>query len=378
VTKWPILLLVRELGHGGCERDTTKLAIALKDTCFEPHVGAFHEEDGFRAAELKAAGIPVLFLPVRSFMNSTATTGARILHDYIRQHQIRLVHAFDVALDVFGCFAARQHVPVLITAQLSYRDMYPWIFRAALRITDWMADRVVVNSAAVGDSLTRQIGFPESKLYLCYNGVDSSVFYPATVPRPKPVADAELLIGSVCVMRREKRVDWMLRSFHELWKQYPGLRMLLVGNGPEAPRWMELRDRLGLRNVCHFEPGRQDIADFMRAIDVYLNTSYSESFPNALLEAMACGCCVIGSNVGGIPELVTHRQDGFVFDSQDPDHLTRLLREAVENRSLRESIRREAVTTAHERFSMRITAEKTMSLYKTLLNERGVRQVERP
>src|SRR5208282_5339424 len=176
--KWPVLLMVESLGHGGCERDASKIAVGLDRSRFEPHVAVFHS-GGFRSHEVEAAGVPILSLPVRSFYNSSAWRGARQLGAYIRRYRIQLVHSLDVPLDIFGAPVARWYrVPVVITSQLSYRNMYPLERRVALRLTDWLADRVVVNSRAVGESLKRELGFPASKLYLCYNGVNPREFYP--------------------------------------------------------------------------------------------------------------------------------------------------------------------------------------------------------
>jgi len=142
-----------------------------------------------------------------------------------------------------------------------------------------------------------------------------------------------------------------------------------------VPHLLRLRDSLGLRDVCSFEPGEPQVADWMRRMDIYINSSYSESFPNALLEAMACGCCAIGSNVGGIPELITHGQDGLVFESQDENDLTEKLVMAVTNADLRQRMRVQAVKTAHERFSMALALERTASLYESLLVKRKVQRI---
>src|SRR3569833_854565 len=86
--------------------------------------------------------------------------------------------AVDVPVDIFGAPVARFcRVPVGITAQLSYRNMYARPRQVALRMTDWLADRVVVNSNAVGESLTRESGLAADKIYLCYNGVNPHEFY---------------------------------------------------------------------------------------------------------------------------------------------------------------------------------------------------------
>ncbi|MDP8988915.1 MAG: glycosyltransferase family 4 protein [Acidobacteriota bacterium] len=371
MSKWPVLLLVESLGHGGCERDATKIAIGLDRSRFEPHVAVFHP-GGFLTSELDASGVPILALPLRSFLNSSMVVAARKMGAYIRRHGIQLVHAFDVPTDIFAAPVARWYgVPAVVTSQLSYRSMYsPWR-RAALRLTDWLAQRIVTNSQAVGESLRRSAGFPGNKLYLCYNGVNTADFYPGPGIRVPEFEGVSLIVGSVCVMRPEKRIDWLLEAFAEVSRTRPELRLMLVGSGPEASRLLDLRDRLGLREICHFEPTRPNPADWMRGIDIFVNASSIESFPNAVLEAMACGCCVIGSNVGGIPELITHNQDGLLFESTSWADLAAAIRLAASEAELRERLRQQAVLTSHRRFSMKITLERTEALYESLLDPSG-------
>jgi L-malate glycosyltransferase len=364
--------MVRSLEHGGCERDAAKIAVGLDRNRFEPHVGVF-VGGGFRTPEVQAAGVPIVCFPVKSFLNSSSIHGARALGAYVRKNRIQLMHAFDVPTDLFGAPAARWYgVPIVITSQLSFRNMYPRSARAMLQVTDWLSDAVVVNSRAVGDSLVRRVGLSKEKIYLSHNGVEATDFHPGSGFRTGCLKDASLVIGSVCVMRSEKRIDWLIRSFAHARQLDPHLHLLLVGSGPEIPRLTALRDSLGLHNVCHFEPARADVAGWLRSIDVYVNASSIESFPNALLEAMACGCCAIGSSVGGIPELITHMEDGLIFDSRNPEHLTGMLDLAVSDASLRNKLRKRAVETAHQRFSMKLALKRIEMLYESLLLRRGV------
>jgi glycosyltransferase involved in cell wall biosynthesis len=275
-----------------------------------------------------------------------------------------------VPTDLFVAPVARWYrVPRVITSQLSFRDMYPPRERAALRVTDWLSDAVVVNSKAVGKSLEQDAKLSPRKIYLSYNGVNTEHFHPGPGKRPEAFRDASVIVGSVCVMRQEKRMDWVLRSFAEVFKDDPKARLLLVGSGPEVEPLTKLRDSLGLTDVCMFAPGQADVADWMRTLDIYINSSSSESFPNGLLEAMACGCCPIGSNVGGIPELITHMQDGLIFDSKKPEELTAMMRMAVLDSGLRTRFREQAAITARERFSMKMALERTESLYLKVLGK---------
>jgi glycosyltransferase involved in cell wall biosynthesis len=226
---------------------------------------------------------------------------------------------------------------------------------------------VVVNSQAVGKSLERESKLSPDKIYLSYNGVNTEHFYPGPANRPEAFRDASVIVGSVCVMRSEKRMDWVLRSFADVFTEDPRARLLFVGSGPEVEPLTNLRDSLGLRDACMFFPGQADVADWMRTLDVYINSSSSESFPNGLLEAMACGCCPIGSNVGGIPELITHMQNGLIFDSNKPDELTAMMRKVVLDPGLRNRFREQAAATARERFSMELALARTESLYLKVL-----------
>lgn len=364
--------MVRCLEHGGCERDLTKIAVGLDRTRFTPHVGVFRE-GGARTAELQAAGVPIVRFPVESFVNSSVIRAGRQFGAYVRQNGIRVVHAFDVPTDLFAAPAARWYrVPVVVTAQLSYRYFYGRFGRIGLRLTDRLSDAVVVNSRAVGDTLTKQYGVPLEKIDLCHNGVDAREFHPGPGQPIPELANASVVVGSVCVMRAEKRMDWVVRAFAKVHELDRRSHLLLVGSGPETPRLKALAAELGVRDVVHFQPGQATVAPWMRAIDIYINSSWSESFPNALLEAMACGCFPIGSNVGGIPELISHGKNGFLFDSTDEQDLTEKLKLAVTDEPLRDQLRQCAGVTAHQQFSMRLTLDRTEALYERLLKKRGV------
>jgi glycosyltransferase involved in cell wall biosynthesis len=366
------LLLVRALSIGGCERDLTKMAIALDRSRFEPHVACF-QLDGPRYPELKAAGIPVTALPVRSFASLSAIAGARAMGRYIRSHGIRVVHCFDVPTDLFAAPVARLYrVPVVLTSQLSYRDLYPRSLRPLLRFTDRISDQVVVNSEALKRHMIHDEHAAPDSVVVCHNGVDTTVFHGRNRMRVSEVRNASLVIGAVCVLRAEKRLDLVLESFARVRHCRPGMKLMIVGSGDRLPDLEALRDRLGIGSDCIFIPAQEQVADWMRSIDVFIMSSESESFPNALLEAMACECCVIGSRVGGIPELVTDGVNGLLFASRDLDSLTEKLALVINNEGLRKELTTAAGNTARETFSMHSAARRTEALYTRLLARRGI------
>ena len=91
-------------------------------------------------------------------------------------------------------------------------------------------------------------------------------------------------------------------------------------------------------------------APWLRCLDMFVIASYSESFPNTLLEAMACGCAPIGSNVGGIPELIEDGVNGLVFESKSVDALSAAMERTITSDSLRGTFCAAAAETARDRF----------------------------
>jgi glycosyltransferase involved in cell wall biosynthesis len=373
-TPWPILLMVRKLDIGGCERDLTKIVTGIDRSRFEPHVGTFRPE-GLRVEELKAAGIPIAHFPVMSFVSRGAIEGAVQMGRYIREHGIQLVHPFDVPTVIFGVPVARFfRVPVVIASQLSYRDQYLSREWHLLRLADRMVDALVVNSQAVGRHMQEDEKVNPDLLYLCYNGVDTKVFYPKPIPRPPSIAGASVVIGAVVNLRPEKGLDILLAAYARMCKRHTGTKLLLVGFGPIGDQLVAQARELGITDDCVFEDGRSDVSDWMRVIDIFVLPSRSESFSNALLEAMASGCCVVGSRVGGTPELIHEGETGLLFDSGDVVGLAQCLDQLAGREALRTRLAEAAYRFSRRQLTIERSMDRMSALYTSLLQGEEIPQ----
>ena len=368
----PVLLLVRELGLGGCERDLTKIALGLDRRRFSPHVGCFHPE-GLRTAELRAAGVPIVAFPVRSFHSRSALAGWRQMGAYIERHGIQLVHSYDVPMNIFAIPAARLfRVPVAISSQLSHRGLLRPVSRLAVRLTDQLADAVVVNCEAMRRHLVEDEKVPAGRIYLCYNGVDTGLFHPRDRRRLPPVAEASLVIGVACALRPEKRLGLLLEAFARVRSLAPAMRLLVVGSGPEQAALEALSRRLGMAGECVFQPAVSDVPPWLRSIDIFVLPSVTEAFSNALLEAMACGCCPVGSRVGGTPELIADGERGLLFTPGDAADLAAKLARLIAQAELRARFAAAAAAFAREQFSIERAVRRTEALYAALLAQAGL------
>lgn len=355
-----VLLLVREPHFGGCERDMARLAIHIDRARFTPHVGCFRPE-GLQRPAIEAAGVPIVQFPVPSFKSWAAVKAAGQLRDYLRQHKIAVVHPFDVPTDIWAVPAARwAGAPVIVSSQLSFRslDGYSASHLRALRLTDRWADHWMANSHAVKHHLIEDEGLPEDRISVHHNGVDTRSFYPA-----ERAVSGEPVIGTVGVLRPEKRIERLIQAFARMRER---ARLVIVGDGPEKPRLQALAAELGLDSGrCVFEPVTNDPASWLRRFDIFCLTSSIESFPNALLEAMACGCAVTAAAVGGVPELVGDGDNGLLFPAGDiaalTVHLDRLAGDGALRRRLAENAARSAAEHTVDRYCRGI--EKIYTLY---------------
>ena len=355
--------MVRELNLGGCERDLTKVAIGLDRNLFSPFVGCFHP-NGFRFAELRAAQVPVIQFPVKSFYAPSTMHIARQFGQFIAANNIQIVHTFDVPSNIFAVPAARWYrVPTVISSDLQFRELVPKLHRRMLRVVDALAHKTVVNSDAVRRSLVQNQGIASSKIYLSHNGVDTQLFYPApAVGKPDLLQDS-LVIGTLCALRSEKRVDLLIDAFAQVRRLHLNAKLLIVGSGDMLPSLQHQCRVKGVEEFCLFQPATQEVPHWLRMMDIFVLTSESESFPNALLEAMACGCCVVASKVGGVPELVSDGVNGLTFPVRDAAALAACLTRLAQDPAARAALATAAAHTAHENFRIESAVKRLQDLY---------------
>lgn len=369
----PVMLMVRALGSGGTERQVTEIAKALDRDRFSPHVGCF-EDDGFHAPELRASGVPVLRMQMRSFLSRDSVHAFLAMRRYFRTHGIRLVHTFDYPMNVFCAPAAKLlRVPVVLSSQRSYRDLIPSKYIPMIRITDRLVDGIVVNCEAVRRHLREKFSVPDSRITTCYNAIDTSVFRPGRRQRSPGFFSSGPIVGTVCVLRAVKCVDTLIAAFARAAASHPDARLLIVGDGTEREPLERQAAELGLTGKVLFAGATEDVAAWLHAIDIFVLPSESEALSNSLMEAMASGCCAIASRVGGNPELVSHGETGLLFEPRDVAGLTAQLISAIGDTTLRAKLSDAGSRYVAAQFSREKSISRVELLYREKLRERIMR-----
>jgi glycogen synthase len=222
------------------------------------------------------------------------------------------------------------------------------------------ADRVVALSHGLAE-LARQTS-PTLQFEVIRNGVDPDLFHPPAVIRtPGPVR-----FLSVARLIQRKNLSVLLDAWSRLERRR--YRLEIVGSGPQSAALRERVTELGLDDEVTFA-GAMDhaaLAHRYRAADVFALTPTSESFGNVFAEAMASGLPVVGSRVGGIPEYVTHLQNGLLVAPENPAELAAALATLGEDSALRHRMAEANRRKALDELRWSVAASRYLEIYESL------------
>lgn len=258
---------------------------------------------------------------------------------------------------------------------ISRRDMGYWYTRAyawLLKANRFFLAGAVTNSAAVKKITNEVEKIPSHKIQVIYNGYEDLGSQENTPEDWPNFAEAnDFVIGIVANIRPIKRMEDAIDALARVWATYPSVKLIVIGDG-DASSLMERSKQRGISHRVCFVGARSNAVDYIHQFHVGVLCSQSEGFSNALIEYMQCGKPVVCSRVGGNPEIVSHGDNGFLYDVGDTTLLATHLQYLIENPEKREEMGRKAQATVHEQFSMSKMIDAHIALYDLVLSDRGV------
>jgi sugar transferase (PEP-CTERM/EpsH1 system associated) len=193
---------------------------------------------------------------------------------------------------------------------------YQWV----RRLLKPLIQRFIPLSKHLEGYLTEKIQVPTGKIARICNGVDTGVFYPLTGNKtpledcPFSFSSDEIVVGTVGRMHGVKDQLTLVKAFIWICQNNPKLKgrlkLLIAGDGPLKAQALKLLEENKLNSHAWLPGDRNDIAEIMRRLDIFILPSQAEGISNTILEAMATGLPVIATNVGGNPELVIDGETG--------------------------------------------------------------------
>jgi glycosyltransferase involved in cell wall biosynthesis len=367
VRKLRVLTLVdKPTVTGGAERLAAVVAMKLDPARFESVLCASRQTDEpLLDRELEEAGIGVLALGRRSTLDLLAW---RPLVSLLRDG-VDVVHAHMFGSNVWGTVLGRlSGVPVVVAHE------HTWSFqgRPLRRFLDrelvarW-ADVFVAVSGEDRRKMIEVEGVDPAKIRLIPNGIPS--------PANGAVADvrAELgiepgapVLGVVCELRAQKALEVLFEAAALLLAEFPTLKVLVAGDGPERARLEEGARRLGVANTVLFLGIRRDVPAVLAAVDVAVLSSDYEGSPLSVMEYMAAAKPVVSTRVGGVPELVKDDVHGLLVEPRDPEALAEAVARLLRDPALAKRLGAVGRKRQQREFSLEAMVRRIEDLYEEL------------
>lgn len=215
---------------------------------------------------------------------------------------------------------------------------------------------------------TRELLDISRDIDLTYNFVDPRVYYhrDSKSLRQDYANPNEKIMMHISNFRPVKRVNDVVDIFARVQQHIPS-KLLLVGEGPDLPKIQCRIKELGLEDKVHFLGKQDEIAHVISMADVLLLPSEKESFGLVALEAMACGVPTVGSTAGGIPELVTHGETGFLAPIGDTETMAQHVLEILRDEALSERLRKACLERSMTMFCNKLIRGKYEDIYYRVL-----------
>ena len=244
------------------------------------------------------------------------------------------------------------------------RGAYQLIERALATVTD----RIISVSRDEAEHAV-ELGIGRRKLVLIENGIET--WTPEHVARVRAgtrarlgVAADDVVVGLLGRLAPQKAPDVALHAFRRILDERPATRLVLAGDGPEGERVHALMRELGIADRVLVLPVANG-PDVIPAFDLFLMTSRYEGFPYVLLEALAAGCAIVTTRVGGVTDCVVDGVNGSVVDALEPDPIARAVLAIASEPDLLSRMRAESRARA-ALFSIDRMLDRTAELYRSL------------
>lgn len=293
--------------------------------------------------EYERAGIPhwVLDCPSRRLYALAVLRLARIL----RRERVDILHTHHYDETLIGVLAAGLVGLPVIIGRHYYDELYRSVAGAKLRallaverFCNRRARTIVVPSEPIRRLLTERQGVPAEKVRVISYGFDFGAeryrapdWLEVEAARRELGVNGAFVIGNFARHHPLKGQEFLLQAFAGLARDFPGVRLLLVGDGPYHGTLRAMAKQLEVSDRVVFTGWRRDVSRLMGAVDAVVHPTLLEAFPQVMVEALALAKPLVITGVPGASEHIQDGRTGLLVPMQDSEALRKTLRWMIEH-----------------------------------------------
>jgi len=370
-----LLYVIDNMEFGGGERVFLQLASALRD-----HFKVFVAASPGGRFEEGLSGLGIRLIPVDMRQRPSFKPISELVR-IIKEKKITLVHSQGGRADFFARVAGKMaRVPYIVSTvamPVEGYDVGRWrkaVYNFLDRLTERYVDRFIVVSEVLKETLIKGHKIPPHKVVRIYNGIEIGQYrHDATyadLRKEWGVPSHVPLIGAIGRLVWQKGLTHLLQAMPLVFQEYPGTRLILVGDGPLQE---DLRDQvrdLGIEASVVFVGFRIDIPAVLAALDLLVVPSVLEGFPMTTLEAMAMAKPIVATDINGIREEIHNGKTGILMPPADPQALAEGIKQMLKDRTQAKNLGTEARKHVEEMFDIKQQVALHEEVYEELLKSR--------
>jgi len=320
------------------------------------------------AEDFEKVGVKTMSLQLR---NKTDFMVGWRLRKLLKEVKPDVLHTYLLHGNLLGrVVGSLTGVPVIISSERTIGQAHRW-GRILTRLTNPLAQAVEVNSSAGKRSVIKDLGVAESKVRVVRSGFDlqsiTSQNVDTNIRNELGLNEDTRVILMAGRLRPVKGIDYGIRAFTKLVEDVPNAHLIIAGDGEERENMEGLARSLRVHEKTTFLGVRSDLPGLLRDSDAFLLPSLNEGFPRVAVEALAIGCPIVATNVGGTPEIVIDGQTGILVESKNSGQMADGLSKLLNDRALTCGLVESGMELAGE-FAIEHYVETLNGLYTDLLD----------
>ena len=370
--KHRLMQITHDLAIGGLQQVVVSICRTIDTDLFDVSVLCLRELGDF-APEIEALGIDVYQIP--KIDNSTDYLAFIKVSKILKRLKIDIIHTHNTQPFVDGTIGGILSGCVKTIVHTDHARPFP--DKKRYMFFEWLMSQFAYKVVGVSKSTTNNLlqyeRISPSKVVTIPNGIDPSKYNilinKNLIKKEMGISEEANLIGLGVRLTQQKGIKYLLQATKILLEIHPNLYLIIAGEGPLEENLKSQALNLGIaKNVLFLGP-RLDIPKILSILDIYVLPSVWEGLPMVILEAMAAGCPVVATKVGGIPEVINSNINGLLVEPRNVEQLVLAIDQLLSNDELRRKFSINSIDLIGLKYSDRTMTEKYEKLYLRRISE---------